>query len=235
VLALAPGLSLASVGKVSVLEGTARRVPKEGGAPVALQVGSEIELGDTLQVVGKQSNLKLALNDSSVLMVGADSELVIKEAQFQSLERSGFSAKLTFGKIWAKVTRAIAGSDSKFEVSTERAVAGVRGTIFRVDAMKLLNAVKPQKTTVSVAEGKVAVAAQLPARPPPAPPPAGSGKSKVRTQVAGPTEVSKKQWEDAFVELQARQRVVIGEELATEDWDPAKDDDDFAQFVRRNQ
>lgn len=230
VLVLVPGLALASVGKVAVLEGSAKRVPKSGEA-AALKIGSEVELGDKLQV-GEKSNLKLMLNDSSVLMVGEKSELEITEAQFQNLERSGFSAKLVFGKVWAKVTRAIGGSDSKFEVSTERAVAGVRGTIFRVDAAKLLNAVK--HTTVKVETGKVAVAAKLP--PPKQVAAATSAKAKgPRVQVAGPTEISAKQWEEKFVELQARQQVEVGEELSERPYDPEQDKDAFAQFVKKNQ
>lgn len=229
VLVLVPGLALAAVGKVAVLEGSAKRVPKSGEA-AALKVGSEIELGDKIHV-GEKSNLKLMLNDSSVLMVGEKSELEITEAQFQNLERSGFSAKLLFGKVWAKVTRAIGGSDSKFEVSTERAVAGVRGTIFRVDAAKLLNAVK--HTTVKVEAGKVAVAAKL---PPPKVAAATPAKAKgPRVQVAGPTEISAKQWEEKFVELQARQQVEVGEELSERPYDPEQDKDAFAQFVKKNQ
>ena len=50
-LCLLPGLALAAVGKVSVLEGRATR-QSGAGAPLALQVGSEVELvvayeGDT--------------------------------------------------------------------------------------------------------------------------------------------------------------------------------------------
>lgn len=233
VLVLVPGLALASVGKVAVLEGSAKRVPKSGEA-AALKVGSEVELGDKIQV-SEKSNLKLMLNDSSVLMVGEKSELEITEAQFQNLERSGFSAKLVFGKVWAKVTRAIGGSDSKFEVSTERAVAGVRGTIFRVDAAKLLNAVKrAPHTTVKVESGKVAVAAKLP--PPKQVAATTPAKAKgPRVQVTGPTEISAKQWEEKFVELQARQQVEVGEELSERPYDPEQDHDAFAKFVKRNQ
>ena len=136
---LAPCMALASVGKVSLLKGTAQRAPKAGGAAVALKEGAEIELGDTL-TVGTGSNLKITLNDESLLLVGADSVLTIEEAKFEGLERRAFSARLTLGKVWAKVTKAVSGSEAKFEVTTDRAVAGVRGTVFRVDATKLLSA-----------------------------------------------------------------------------------------------
>ena len=229
------GLALASVGKVSLLEGRATR-QGGAGASQALQVGSEVELGDRIRV-HEGGNLKLTLNDSSVLMVGGGSELSIDEAEFAGQERREFSAKLLFGKVWAKVSKALAGSDSKFEVATERAVAGVRGTIFRVDTSKLLNAAKPSRarTTVRVMEGTVAVAAKV--RPPAPPPMAGQAQPKgPRVQVQGPTEVSRQEWEDKFVELKARQKVEIGEELWRESsFDPAEDRDAFAEFVKKHQ
>jgi hypothetical protein len=181
-LLLLPGLAFASVGKVTLLKGTAQRAPK-GGAAVALKQGGEIELGDTL-TVGQGSDMKITLNDESLLLVGANSTLRIDEAKFEGLERRAFSARLVLGKVWAKVTKAVSGSEAKFEVTTDRAVAGVRGTVFRVDATKLLSAAssssapapkKPQSvTTVKVSVGRVAVEAMvrnmaMGATPPPGP------------------------------------------------------------------
>ncbi|HVE82311.1 MAG TPA: FecR family protein [Myxococcales bacterium] len=249
---LAPAAALASVGKVTLLQGGATRAPK-GGAAVALKEGSEIELGDTL-AVGKGGNLKITLNDESLLLVGADSTVKIDEGKFEGLERRAFSAKLVAGKLWAKVTRAVSGSEAKFEVTTDRAVAGVRGTVFRVDATKLLSAAAaapppgaaplPKKgptsvTTVKVSVGRVAVEAMvrnmaMGATPPP---PAGgtqpaAGGKKPRTLVAGPQEISKEQWEKKFVELQQHQAITVGEELWQQaDWSPEEDKDAFATFI----
>ena len=135
---LAPALAFAAVGKIAVLQGSGTRTP-EGGKAAALAVGTELELKDTVKL-GKGANAKIVLSDESVLMLGSDSTLVIDEAEFAGLERKGFSASLLVGKVWAKVKKAAAGSEAKFEVTTERAVAGVRGTVFRVDATKLLKA-----------------------------------------------------------------------------------------------
>jgi len=174
-LLLMPCLAFASVGKVTLLQGKATRTPKGGTAAVALKEGSEIELGDTLVTVGEKSDMKITLNDESLLMVGQNSTLRIEEAQFEGLERRAFSARLVLGKVWAKVTKAVSGSEAKFEVTTDRAVAGVRGTVFRVDATKLLSAASsatpgaaplPKKgvhseTTVKVSVGRVAVEAMV--------------------------------------------------------------------------
>jgi FecR protein len=169
---LLPCLAFASVGKVTLVDGkgNATRTAK-GGAAVALKVGSAIELGDTV-TVGEKSNLKIVLNDESLLLVGDNSTVRIDEGKFENLEQRAFSARLVLGKVWAKVTKAVSGSDSKFEVTTDRAVAGVRGTVFRVDATKLLSAASSStaplpkkgvesKTTVKVSVGRVAVEAMV--------------------------------------------------------------------------
>jgi hypothetical protein len=230
---LVPGLALASIGKVSVLEGVAKRTPREGAAQ-ALQVGAEIELGDVLDV-GPKSNLKLTLTDQSVIMLGADSRLEITEAAFKEQDREGFSAKLRFGKFWASVRKALAGSEAKFEVSTERAVAGVRGTVFRVDTVAGPKG-PATATWVRVVSGKVGVEAQVRKALKGATPQPPAPKKGAREEVPGPTEVGVEEWERVFRELQAQQQVLVGEELGpTRALDRRAMADAFGRFVQRHQ
>jgi len=195
--------ALAAVGNVIVVEGPAFRTPK-GGAEEALKQGADVELDDTLRT-GPEGNVKLTLTDQSVVVLGPDSELLVARAEFAAQERSKVSLTLLVGGVWAKVKKAIAGSDSTFEVSAARAVAGVRGTIFRVDATPLIVGTRPPKireTVVRVTEGRVAVNAQVKKaakKPPPGP----------RHEVPGPTEVTAEEWEKRFVELQAGRQVRI--------------------------
>ncbi|MGZ6028382.1 MAG: FecR family protein [Myxococcaceae bacterium] len=196
--------ALGAVGTVTVVDGPAFRTPK-GGAEQALQQGASVELDDTLRT-GPAGGLKLTLTDQSVVVLGPDSELLVERAEFEGQERSRVSLKLLVGGIWAKVKKAIAGTDSTFEVSAARAVAGVRGTIFRVDATPLIAGTHPPKireTVVRVSEGRVAVNAQV-KKPGAKPPPTGP-----RVEVPGPTEVTAEQWEKRFVELQAGREVRI--------------------------
>lgn len=211
----------AAVGQVSALEGTAVRIPK-GGQEQSLTTGTAIELEDTVRTAGG-SSLKLVLTDGSALALGPESELVLEVAEFAGQERDAFSARLVLGKFWAKVKKAAAGSTSSFEVKGGRAVAGVRGTIFRMDATPLVAGSRPPKireTLVRVLEGRVGVDAQVrkaKAKQTPAPGP--------RHEVPGPEEVTADEWEKRFVELQARQQVSIGDTyFRTGTFDPKKKD-----------
>lgn len=203
-LVLLGGPALGAVGTATVVEGPAFRTPK-GGSEGALTQGMAVELEDTLRT-GPAANVKLTLTDQSILVVGADSELVLEKAEFAAQDRSHVSLTLVVGSVWAKVKKVLAGSDATFEVSAARAVAGVRGTIFRVDATPLIAGTRPPKireTVVRVAEGKVGVNAQV-KKAAAKPPPKGA-----RQEVPGPSEVTAEEWEKRFVELQAGRQVTI--------------------------
>jgi len=160
-LALWSCTALAGVGTVTELEGEASRTPKGATAPVELEVGSEVELGDTLEVAAG-GNLALTLTDRSVIALAAGSRLALDEARFQEQGSRVFSARLLLGSLWARVTRLAAGSESKFEIATERGVAGVRGTIFTVD----LGPGDGAELEVGVEEGEVEVAHAAEEAPP---------------------------------------------------------------------
>ncbi|MFZ5470553.1 MAG: FecR family protein [Myxococcota bacterium] len=234
--ALWPALGFAAVGKVVALEGTATRTPS-GGKPAPLVVGADIELKDTLEV-SKTGKLKLALNDESVIILGEGAKLEIREAEFAGLERKGFWGHLGAGKLWTKVKRALGGG--KFEVSTEKAVAGVRGTIFRIDAQTMVNAASGRKvaaTIVRVSEGQVAVRpSSKVAR--------SSGKKKPAATPKGPRrevpppfqEISKDQWETLVAELQHNRQIAVGVDLwELSEYEQAAKEDAFSKWVDSNQ
>ncbi|MHB8878920.1 MAG: FecR family protein [Myxococcaceae bacterium] len=233
VLLLLPSLAFASVGKIAVVEGKATRTPK-GGQAVALAAGSEVEVGDVLDVP-KGGNLKLQLNDESVIMLGEASQLTIDEASFSGQDRKGFFATLNIGKFWTKVSKAVGGS-SKFEVKTGKAVAGVRGTIFRIDSKTLLaaaNSTAPKRmvSKVAVTQGVVQVDAPVKKAAAGALPQKGP-----RKQVPGPQQISLDEWEQKFVQLQANQMVIVGEDLWQEAAiDPKDSQDAFGRFVKKNE
>jgi hypothetical protein len=220
-----PALALADVGKISVLDGSATRAPK-GGKAEELKVGSGIQLEDTLKVA--KGNLKFELNDGSQIALAEGSELVIAKAEFEGQERKGdgFFGFLKAGKLWTNVKKAVGGAP--FQVETERAVAGVRGTIFRIDADALVKGAKV--SIVRVQEGIVRVNPSASLKKQMAKTTKKAGKERV--QVAGPTQVSAEEWEKKFAELQANQQITVGVDIFDQaELDQAARDDAFGKWI----
>jgi hypothetical protein len=124
---------------------------------------------------------ELKLPDASALRLGPRARLALAAAHFErGPARRQLSVRLFFGKVWAKVTSA-AGGEQRFQIETENAVAGVRGTTFRVDAQE------DRSVLVRVYSGTVAVRRNAPsyARP----------EDGGRREVPGPEEVTRDAWE----------------------------------------
>ncbi|MFL5320252.1 MAG: FecR domain-containing protein [Myxococcaceae bacterium] len=236
---LSPALALADeavIGKVSVAEGNSTReactdeTGESGcGGGSALKVGDEIHTHDAINV-SKGGSVRVTLNDETVIKIGDPSLTSDKGSRFyfsegdfgDQGERKSFVGSLSFGSIWAHVKKAVAGSDQKFKVNAGKAVAGVRGTIFRVDATQILTGSSKGKAkgkdakmqtltraTVMVKEGRVGVEAEVKKLV------LGATQVKeARHQVAGPQEISKDEWEKKFVELQQNKKIVIGDDGA---------------------
>jgi hypothetical protein len=166
-------------GSVTFVAGDATRTAE--GKSETLAVGTKVFEGDVV-MTQRRTRLELRLADGSVLRLGPLSRAKLESASFgASQEERQVSAKLIVGQVWANVAKAVAG-EARFQVRTENAVAGVRGTTFRVDAERDLSVV------VKVYSGSVAVAAGPVPRP-------EHGEAKERHQVAGPGEVTREQWE----------------------------------------
>jgi hypothetical protein len=138
--------------------------------------------GDVLST-GARTRLEVKLGDGSYIRLGPASRALLAVAVFgKGPSDRKVSARLTVGNAWAKVAHAV-GGDARFEIETENAVAGVRGTTFRVDAAK------DRSVVVRVYSGTVAVAAGRIPRP------EHAGAAPERHEVAGPQEVTREEWE----------------------------------------
>ncbi len=171
-----------SAGSITFLDGDASRTAN--GSTVKLKSGASIYQGDVIETA-RRTRVELTLIDQSVLRLGPLSKVELAAAAFgKGPDDRKVSAKLRVGNVWASVTKAL-GGEARFEVKTENAVAGVRGTTFRVDASK------DKSVVVKVYSGTVAVAAG----PLPRPEHGGTPPAGTRQQVAGPKEVTREQWE----------------------------------------
>ncbi len=85
------------------------------------------------------------------MRIGPSSELKLDAAGFDGKTKTvKVEAEVVGGQAWAKVATLV-GDDAQFKVKTQNAVAGVRGTVFRV------NVDKDEATVVKVYNGSVAV------------------------------------------------------------------------------
>ncbi len=210
--ALLGGASLARAepsGSVTLLAGQASA--SRAGVLRALRAGSAVQSGDLVST-GPATRIEIGLPDGSSLRLGPTSKLRLDEAVFTGGGEKRFSGKLLFGRLWAKVAATL-GGQSHFDIETDNAVAGVRGTIFRVDAGR------DHAVLVRVYAGAVAVASanRLP-RPSP-----GSGRS----EVAGPREVDRAAYEKLVsraMELRVSPKGDLGEPARFSDADEAQDE-----------
>ncbi len=210
-------LGAAPPARVAFLEGTAERELKGEKSPLAK--GAALAEGDAI-LTGEQARLEIKFADESLLRLGPSARLELTATHFgrKAGERK-MTAKLWFGKVWAKVTSVIS-RDAQFQIETENAVAGVRGTTFRVDARA------DKSVLVRVYAGAVAVAKNAPSY-------ASDKPGDARREVAGPDEVSRDQWEH----LVGRQMEIViaadGTPGAPAKFDAEKDgEDDWAIWNR---
>jgi len=178
-LAAAPGRSGGPAASVTFLDGQATR--SAGGKTEALSLGSALSEGDQVETQ-RRTRLELTLADGSLVRMGPLSRATLETAAFgKTADDRKVSARLLVGNVWANVAKAV-GGEARFEVKTENAVAGVRGTTFRVDASR------DRSVVVRVYSGTVAVAGGGLPRP-------EHQQAGPRHQVPGPSEVTREQWE----------------------------------------
>lgn len=133
---------LASVkGGVSVrAPGAASYAPARGGAQLASGARVKTEAG---------GEARLEYPGGIVVEVKPGSELIVRVGA----PGKSSGATLFLGRVWSKVAKS-AGGDTKFEVESANAVAGVRGTEFEVGVGL------DGTTRVRVSEGEVGVASE---------------------------------------------------------------------------
>lgn len=139
----------AKVGKVLELSGTVQM--KKGGGEKQFSVFKNMSFtqGDTF-TTGRDSSLKLQVDDNKEVTVAADTKLIISELLSSIKSESGKTTlSLVGGKVKVKITKKLDG-DSRFNVKTPTAIMGVMGTEFYVYYDGL-------ETWVGVLEGQVQI------------------------------------------------------------------------------
>jgi hypothetical protein len=191
--------------KVTHLKGAAT-ASYDKGAPAALKLGDAVRAGAVI-ATGQKTKLELKLGATSVIRLGSDSRLELKQALFTGKGTRNVAAELLTGRAYAAVSK-LGGSDSKFEISTGTAVAGVRGTAFRINKDDASTVVRVYAGAVAVSNAplfqkKSGTQAAAGKKPCPGVKPCREGVK----EVAGPREVTRKEWEEFVAKAMQEIRV----------------------------
>lgn len=212
--------------RVSVLIGNARMISADARSTRPLSTGDRLHGGDEV-TTGPGSRLELILPDSSRVRFNENTRFRIQEVHYGG-ENSSRNVRInvTLGKAWANVVRA-AGSKGRFELQCENAVAGVRGTIYRMDVEN------DRSALVKVYEGQVQVSGGGKPEAAAAVPAAVEAPSRVAgpRPVPGPKKVSMEEW---TVIVRAMQQIRINADGTAGQPSSFRVDEDRDEWVNWN-
>ena len=167
-------LPVSGQARVHLLEGRAQ--VEAMGTRVPLHADDVLRAPSKV-LVGAKSRLELVLADGSFVRFAPDTIFTLVKADAVPAKSRDISVDVAMGDCWAKV-QDLLGQDASFEINSPTAVAGVAGTVYR------LNVKQDKASQYFVYDGKIKVAYS------PVSPPVGSGPMTKPHRVAGPTRVA---------------------------------------------
>ncbi|HOG12867.1 MAG: FecR family protein [Smithellaceae bacterium] len=173
---------------------------------------------------GPDSRVEMVLPDRSVVRFSEKTKFKLVQADIGARGSRSVGISVTLGKIWTNVRKSLVGGSDRFEISCQNAVAGVRGTVYRMDVEK------DQSAVVKVYDGEVSVAGVSPAQPK-APVAFGPPKPVAGpTVIEGPKPVSMEQWVYIVRSMQQIQITVDGQAQKPRDFTQEEDMDDWVKW-----
>ena len=117
---------------VTLVEGSANLFRKKAKLREPLKKGDLVGHGDRV-TTGDETRIELAMPDGSFLRFDEKTTFELISAGYdEQTKQRDIEVRLALGKTWAKVAE-LAGGRGRFQVSAENAIAGVRGTTYRMN------------------------------------------------------------------------------------------------------
>lgn len=177
---------------------------------------------------GADGRLEMVLPDRSVVRFAQKTKFKLVQADIGARGSRAVGISLTLGKIWTNVRKSLVGGGDKFEISCQNAVAGVRGTIYRMDVET------DQSAVVKVYDGEVSVAGVSRTQQPQPPTTLGPPQPVAGPSVIeGPKPVSMEQWVYIVRSMQQVQITSDGRALKPRDFTEEEDMDDWVKWNKQ--
>jgi len=179
---------------ITFLEGSAEYKKRDDSKWNVLKKDTILKEGDEVKTLEK-TRIELTLLDKSVMRFASNTSFLIAQLKSAKGDKGGSAdVKLFLGKFYGNVSK-MTKKDSEFKIETKVAVAGVRGTIYRVDMEK------DNSYLTRVYEGKIEVSnppyeipkPQAVGGPQPIPGP---------SRIEGPKQVTFEEWVEIVGALQ---------------------------------
>ncbi|MEE9911483.1 MAG: FecR family protein [Deltaproteobacteria bacterium] len=210
--------------QISALKGKADMICPGKKESRSLKVYDVIGAGCEVST-GADSRLEILLPDKSVVRFSEKTKFKLVEADVGEDGKRTVGISVTIGKIWMKVRKALPGRGDKFEVSCQNAVAGVRGTVYRMDVES------DQSAMVKVYDGEVQVAGVSGTRKQESAPVVGPPKPvSGPTVVEGPKPVSMEEWVYIVKSMQKIHITSTGQAREPESFSESEDIDAWVKW-----
>lgn len=209
---------------VAHIEGSAQvsSEGKDGFRP--LKANDVLKKGDEVST-GPKSKMELVMPDKFQLRFADNSRFKLVQMDASDEQIRDVKVHMAVGKAWANVSKSLARKNN-FELTCENAVAGVRGTIYR------MNVNEDKTALVKVYDGLVNVTGGGPAFALPVP----VGKLRKIAgphSVAGPRKVTMEEW--TFI-IKSMQEILIRSDGTPEkprDFTEQEDRDDWVDWNKK--
>jgi ferric-dicitrate binding protein FerR (iron transport regulator) len=212
--------------QITTLRGSVQAVCPAQKSVRDLKTNDAIQAGCVV-TIGVDSRLELILPDKSVVRFAEKTKFKLISADVADDGKRSVNISVGVGKVWMNVRKSLSGGDDKFEVSCQNAVAGVRGTVYRMDVEN------DQSAVVKVYEGEVSVNAASGTQLPPLAAVGPPGPVPGPTSVPGPKPVSIAEWVYIVKSMQQIQISSNGKAEAPKAFSEAEDMDDWVKWNKK--